>query len=90
MKKVFHHLGTVLILVALSAQNVSAKDKTDNAESAKTDSVRFQTLNYDTAGSVTIGLGLAKFEIPKGFKYLNGKQSNMYCTICGAILHHKH
>ncbi len=75
MKNVFHHFGVVLLLVAFSAQNVSAKDKTDNAESAKTDSARFQTLNYDTTGSVTIGLGMAKFEIPKGFKYLNGKQS---------------
>ncbi len=75
MKKVFHHLGALLILLAFTLQNVSAKDKSDNSEPAKKDSVHLEVLNYDTTGSVTIGLGLAKFEIPKGFKYLNGKQS---------------
>ena len=75
MKKVFHHLGAVLILLAFTAQNISAKNKTDNSETAKSDSAHLEILNYDTTGSVTIGLGLAKFEIPKGFKYLNGKQS---------------
>ncbi len=38
-----------------------------------------QTLNYEH-GTVTIKNGLAKIEVPVGFKYLNGKDSEMILT----------
>jgi uncharacterized membrane-anchored protein len=50
---------------------ISAKDESP----LKHDSLQLQILNYDTTGSVTIGDGVAKFDIPAGFKFLNAKQS---------------
>lgn len=39
------------------------------------DSLGLQILNYDTAGTIQLHEGLATFNIPAGFKYLNPTQS---------------
>jgi uncharacterized membrane-anchored protein len=65
-KNTFRFLGFLFISLLLSA-------KDDNP--LKQDSLQLQILNYDTTGSVTIGDGIAKFDIPAGFKFLNAKQS---------------
>lgn len=75
MKKIILFLPALLLLLLLNTQNISAKEKSETAEPAKDDSMHLQVLNYDTTGRVNIGLGLATFQIPKGFKYLNAKQS---------------
>ena len=62
----------LLILFSVFTLRITAKD---TGGSAKSDSIKFQILNYDTTGSVTIGMNLAKFNIPKGFKYLGAAQS---------------
>jgi uncharacterized membrane-anchored protein len=67
-------LLTGLCLLLFFAQNTNAATA-DTATAYTSDSITFQTLNYDTAGTVAIGLGLANFQIPKGFKFLNAKQS---------------
>ncbi|HWB62223.1 MAG TPA: DUF2167 domain-containing protein [Chitinophagales bacterium] len=46
----------------------------DTAETINLDSVHLRALHFDTTGSVEIG-GVAKFEVPKGFKFLNAEDS---------------
>jgi uncharacterized membrane-anchored protein len=67
MKK---HPLFLLALLWLAIGTLKAEDNTE-----KTDSIKLQVLNYDTTGTVTLGSNLAKFNIPKGFKYLNPEQS---------------
>lgn len=65
----------LFVLMALTINSITAKEKTDTTETVVPDSLQIQVLNFDTVGFVEIGDGLARFEIPKGFKYLNAKQS---------------
>lgn len=74
MKKPFFVLFMLLFLSAVVFKTSSAID-TDTTSVAQEDSLQLQILNYDTTGTVNIGLSLAKFNIPAGFKYLNPKQS---------------
>ncbi len=68
------HYYLILVFVALLFITGKAAGA-DTTEVSSSDTLSLQILNYDTVGTVTIGTGLANFQIPKGFKFLNAKQS---------------
>ncbi len=74
MKKLLPVFSALQIVLAMFFQPLSAKD-TDTTAIAEGDSLQLQVLIYDTTGSVDIGSNLARLDIPKGFKFLNAKQS---------------
>ncbi len=75
MKKITRLVCMLLAALALFNETAYAKLETDSTRTVTTDSLQLQILKYDTVGSVSIGLNLAKFDIPQGFKFLNAKQS---------------
>ncbi len=75
MKKILVLSSLLLTIILFNPALISAKEKTEPSDVTTKDSLQLQTLHYDTTGKVNIGLGLATFQIAKGFKYLNAKQS---------------
>lgn len=72
-----HLLALLLFIVAATGQAKEKAEPTDTLSEEVSDSaLNIRVLHYDTTGTITIGDGLATFEIPKGFKYLNPEQSN--------------
>jgi uncharacterized membrane-anchored protein len=72
-----HLLALLLFIVAATGQAKEKAEPTDTLSEEVSDSaLNIKVLHYDTTGTITIGDGLATFEIPKGFKYLNPEQSN--------------
>jgi uncharacterized membrane-anchored protein len=74
MKKPFSLLASCFILFTFFTQTIQAHDE-DSVSVAASDTFQYQVLNFDTVGSISLGLGLANLTIPNGFKYLNAKQS---------------
>jgi uncharacterized membrane-anchored protein len=60
----------------LSFSNFLVKgEDADSAVVASKDSFQFQYLHFDTTGVVTLGTGIASFNVSKEFKFLNPSQS---------------
>ena len=72
----------IFSFLAFSFFNAQSEDDSstvitlDSTGALVSDSFTMQLLNYDTVGSVDLGKGIGKLEIPAGFKYLNPTQSN--------------
>ncbi|MES2622079.1 MAG: DUF2167 domain-containing protein [Bacteroidota bacterium] len=74
MKKHLSLFSVLFILFSFFSQTAKAMEE-DSASIVTDDTTAYQLLNYDTVGTIPIGLGLAKFSIPNGFKFLNAIQS---------------
>ena len=70
----------LFLVFAIASQTVVANDADSTAFDMPEDSLNLQFLVYDTVGKVDIGSGLANFQIPKGFKFLDPKQSEYVLT----------
>lgn len=74
------HIFLLFFVFVIASQTVDASSADSTDFNLPEDSLSFQFLTYDTAGKVDIGSGLANFQIPKGFKFLNSKQSEYVLT----------
>lgn len=79
MKTLFATLLLVCSLAAVAAKNPAPAGDDTTTVNMKDLMAQIDTLHYQTSGTVAIG-SVASLDIPKGFKYLDGKQA-------GFVLH---